>query len=221
MYELPLFPLNTVLFPGMPLALHIFEDRYKLMIGRCIQERRPFGVVLIKKGIEALGSLPEPYTIGCTAYIRQVERLEEGRMNIGAVGHRRFRVLSLDYHLPYLVGQVESFPLESVLPESQEIAAQSAAARKLRPLVTRYLETLSSIDGVEITTLQLPGEPVRLAYVAATILQVPEEQKQPLLAADGALNLLLYLRHLYRREISVLRMMLEVPEAELGSFSLN
>ena len=55
MIELPLFPLNTVLFPGMPLGLHIFEDRYKLMIGQCVQERRPFGVVLIRSGQEALG----------------------------------------------------------------------------------------------------------------------------------------------------------------------
>ncbi|HSG18664.1 MAG TPA: LON peptidase substrate-binding domain-containing protein, partial [Anaerolineae bacterium] len=50
MFELPIFPLNTVLFPGMPLSLHIFEDRYKLMIGKCLQERRAFGVVLIRQG---------------------------------------------------------------------------------------------------------------------------------------------------------------------------
>ena len=69
MFELPLFPLNIVLFPGMPLSLHIFEDRYKLLIGKCLQERQPFGVVLIKKGIEALGPLAEPHHIGCTAFV--------------------------------------------------------------------------------------------------------------------------------------------------------
>ena len=99
MFELPIFPLNTVLFPGMPLSLHIFEDRYKLMIGKCLQERRAFGVVLIRQGAEALGPLAEPNKIGCTAFISQVERLHQGRMNIGVIGQRRFRIISLDTEL--------------------------------------------------------------------------------------------------------------------------
>src|SRR5512147_2655499 len=92
MYELPLFPLNTVLFPGMPISLHIFEPRYKLMIEQCIQIAQPFGVVLIREGVEALGPSAEPHQIGCSAQITQVERLEDGRMNIVAVGVERFQI---------------------------------------------------------------------------------------------------------------------------------
>lgn len=86
MYELPLFPLNTVLFPGTPIQLHIFEDRYLKMINRCIEEHKPFGVVLIEEGSEAFGPLAKPYRIGCTALIAKVEKLEDGRINITAVG---------------------------------------------------------------------------------------------------------------------------------------
>ncbi len=78
MFEIPLFPLNTVLFPGTPIHLHIFEERYKQMINLCLQEQRPFGVVLIRNGMEALGPLAEPFHIGCTAEIAHVERLEDG-----------------------------------------------------------------------------------------------------------------------------------------------
>ena len=81
MLKLPLFPLRTVLFPGMPLALHIFEDRYKEMMRRCIERSSPFGVVLIKHGDE-VGPAAEPYAIGCTARVVQVEPLPEGRMNL-------------------------------------------------------------------------------------------------------------------------------------------
>ena len=75
MYELPLFPLNVVLFPGMPLPLHIFEDRYKEMIADCIRENRPFGVVLIEEGSAEHGPAARPVAIGCTAEIAQVQEM--------------------------------------------------------------------------------------------------------------------------------------------------
>lgn len=216
MFELPLFPLSTVLFPGMPLALHIFEDRYKLMIGNCIEARKPFGVVLIKEGVEALGPLAEPHAVGCIAQITQVERLEAGRLNIGAVGRERFRIISLDDKLPYLVGKVERYPLGNDQPE-----AQVKAARRLRPWVVRYMDVLSQIDGIELDPLQLPDEPLALAYLAATLLQVPQEQKQRLLAAEGGVELLTAMRPLYRRELAFLKTMVDQPVDDLDSFSVN
>ncbi len=216
MFDLPLFPLNTVLFPGMPLALHIFEDRYKLMIGKCLQERRPFGVVLIKKGAEALGPLAEPHSVGCIAYVSQVERLEQGRMNIGAFGQERFRILSVDDSLPYLVGKVERFPIDAGEPGSQK-----DAARRLRPWVVRYLEALPQLGDLEFDLQQLPTEPLPLAYLAATLVQIPQEEKQHLLASDEASTLLNNLRAIYRREMAFLRTMLEQDVGDQGTFSLN
>ena len=224
MFELPLFPLNTVLFPGMPLALHVFEDRYKIMIGKCLQERRPFGVVLISKGAEALGPLPEPNGVGCTAFISQVERLHQGRMNIKVIGQQRFRIVTLDTKLPYLRGQVERYPLREQDPRSQSLLAD-----RLRPWIVRYLDDLSRLGNVELEEHSLPDDPVALAYAAAAVLQTPAEEKQALLNIANASTLLADLRAIYRREIAILKAMGEAKGPLTGkdlaqdqsSFSLN
>jgi len=82
MEEIPIFPLNTVLFPGTDLHLHIFEERYKVMVAECIENGSPFGIVLIKKGLEAFDLQVEPFHIGCTAAIRKVEKLQDGKKNV-------------------------------------------------------------------------------------------------------------------------------------------
>src|SRR6266516_6539957 len=105
--EIPLFPLNTVLFPGMPLPLHIFEPRYREMIGLCSTEDRPFGVVLIREGVE-VGEPAVPFEVGTMARIIGVDRMPDGRMNIITVGTRRFRLLGYTTEKkPYIVGDVE------------------------------------------------------------------------------------------------------------------
>jgi len=107
--ELPLFPLNTVLFPSLPLPLHIFEERYKLMIGTCAVTDNLFGVCLIKEGVEVGGSA-EPFEIGTVARIAEIERMPDGRMNLMTFGTDRFRLLEIKQREPYLMGQVEIMP---------------------------------------------------------------------------------------------------------------
>lgn len=219
MFELPLFPLNTVLFPGMPLHLHIFEERYQQMIGRCLQTHEPFGVVLIEEGVEALGPLAKPHRIGCTARIVQTDPLDDGRMNILAVGEERFRILALDDSHPYLVGQVEPYPLANQHPPTL-----TQTARRLRALVRRYLDALAEADLIEFETGQLPQDPLALAYLAATILQVAPAQKQALLTADSASRFLADLYALYRHELALLAALLANPDEdalEVGPFTLN
>lgn len=103
--ELPLFPLNVVLYPGMFLPLHIFEDRYRTMIGNCLQYKQPFGVVLIKEGSE-VGAPATPEQIGTTARILDSAQLESGRLNILTRGDRRFQILKVLREEPYLVGRI-------------------------------------------------------------------------------------------------------------------
>ena len=103
--SLSLFPLNLVLFPGMPLPLHIFEERYKSMIGECRDTEQPFGVVLIKEGLE-VGEPADPFMTGTSARIIQVDQLDDGRMNILTQGDRRFQVMEITQKVPYLVAQV-------------------------------------------------------------------------------------------------------------------
>lgn len=217
-YELPLFPLNTVLFPGMPLTLHIFEERYQTMITQCLDDQRPFGVVLIKEGVEALGPLAEPHAIGCTAEIAQVQSLEDGRMNILAVGRERFQIVSLHDDRPYLRGTVETFPLETAHGDAHQ------AGTRLRPWVESYVGLLSEAGDVDFDTSSLPDDPEALAYLAATVLQVPNEQKQALLATRGVLPMLTAMHDIFRREMPILRLLLQEHAALPGgaaSFSLS
>ena len=173
MADLPLFPLNTVLFPGMQLKLHIFEERYKLMINQCIDTDAPFGVVLIQDGQEALGPLAKPHEIGCTAQITQVQRLPFERLNITATGQRRFRIRSIKQHSPYLIGDVEFFAPEDDQPDLVE-----QLGRQLRPLIARYLEILSQIGEVQFNAMNIPHDARSLAHVAAIMLQGENPQKQ-------------------------------------------
>lgn len=206
MYDLPLFPLNTVLFPGMPISLHIFEPRYKLMIEECIQTAQPFGVVLIREGVEAFGPAAEPHQIGCSAQITQVERLDDGRMNIMAVGIERFQIQSLSHARPYLVGTVESCPLDN-----DDTYAVTRAGEQLRPWVERYLTTLSEVADEETSfePRQLPDDPLALGYLAAAVVQIPLDQKQTLLATNHAADLLTNIRAIYRHELPLLNAMIQ------------
>jgi Lon protease-like protein len=210
MYELPLFPLNTVLFPGMPISLHIFEPRYKLMIEQCIKTAQPFGVVLIRQGVEAFGPPPEPHMIGCSAQITQVERLEDGRMNIIAVGVERFQIHSLSHDKPYLMGTVEAYPLDR--GDAQVVAH---AGEKLRPWVERYLEALSQAAAEETVELhRLPDDPLALGYLAAALVQIPLDQKQTLLATHHAADLLADIRSIYRHELPLLNAILKYEASD-------
>jgi Lon protease-like protein len=215
MKDLPLFPLDTVLFPGMPLALHIFEERYKMMIGLCLQRQQPFGVVLIKEGMEALGPLAEPHLVGCTAQITQVERLDQGRMHINAVGRRRFRVLSISRDLPYLMAQAAYYPIQA------EVQGVEMAAKKLRPWVLRYMDELARIKDFRFEDVPLPEDPMPLAYLAAALLRIPNIQKQELLTSVTAAELLESLRRHYKQEVAFLKSMVEHSLLDQGPFSLN
>lgn len=213
MYELPLFPLNTVLFPGMPLPLHIFEERYKAMIAYCLEQNVPFGVLMIQEGVAEGGPLARTYPIGCTAEIAQVEDLEQGRLLIMTIGRERFRVHKLQQDRPYLVGVVEDAPLLEGDPDQLE-----ADAAALYPLVKEYLEILARTGSIEFDAAQIPTEPIPLGYLAATVMQLPMEDKQQLLAIDRATTLLRSVLRVFRREVSLMRHM---PLEDQGIFSAN
>lgn len=209
MFDIPLFPLHTVLFPGMPLPLHIFEERYKQMIRFCLDNKQGFGVVLIREGSEANGPLAEPYRVGCTARILEVQPLDQGRMNIITLGESRIRIRSLNDELPYLVGQAELFPLEKDDP-----ARVSALAAKLLPLVRQYMQLLNQVEEVQLDTDGLPEDPIVLAYLAAVLLQVPPAVKQDLLSLERSVEFLSALEERYRREVPLVRAQLAWARGE-------
>jgi Lon protease-like protein len=219
MFKLPLFPLQTVLFPGTPLHLHIFEERYKLMIGRCVEANQSFGVVLLKSGVEVLGAGPQakPFSIGCTAKITQVQAMSGGRLNIVVVGLERFRILALHHDQPYLTGEVETYPLRV-----DDIDALRRSGRQLRPWVERYLNALEQTEKIDFAASQLPNNSLSLAYLAAFLLKAPITQKQELLSVPSADEFIDSVRSLYRKEVTLLQALMTPEQTEQTSpFSLN
>jgi Lon protease-like protein len=174
MQRLPLFPLNVVLFPGAQLPLHIFEPRYRTMISRCLEESKPFGVVLIREGIEVGGSAV-PHMVGTTAEIQSAYRLADGRMYIVTEGRQRFRInypLSVD---PYMVAMV------TMLDDEVNDRHQ---ADELTALYSQYHRTVAAATGMRSTTIDLPSEPVSLSYKLADSMQMALPIKQRWLESD-------------------------------------
>jgi uncharacterized protein len=201
---LPLFPLNTVIFPGTPLELHIFEERYKLMINRCLQEQNHFGVVLIAAGQEASGPLAEPFSIGCIAQITHTEFLDQGHLNLKTVGIERFRITKLLYTEPYLQAHYELYPLQQA-----DNAKAAQALTLFKPKLEKYLSILAEIGELEIDFSQMPQNIHELCYIASFILQIPSRQKQQLLEAATDLDLITQLNGLYRKESAIFKKIAE------------
>jgi Lon protease-like protein len=195
-FEMPLFPLNVVLFPGMSLPLHIFEPRYRQMISRCLQEDRTFGVVLMVEGQEDQeGALPAE--IGCSSEITEATHFEDGRYNLQTIGRQRFRVLSAREEDDYLIGTVEW--IEPEIPEEEAPRLSSQALRSLR----RYLGAIgSNLETSVAEEWSVPSEPYALSMWIAALLAVPNPQKQQLLELDSTVaRLELEVRLLRRAEV--------------------
>lgn len=201
--ELPLFPLRTVLFPGMMLPLHIFEPRYREMISRCLEEKLPFGVVLIREGEEA-GETARPHVIGTAARITRVDRKPDGRMDIVVVGTKRFRIDELLYNHAYLTGEVSHYP---VLNGDTRLAMEQA--QRVRPKILEYVELMTKATGVQLQLDELPEEPTTLAFLTAIALQVSATDKQRMLNQAGIPEILDLGNYLLGRELQLLRYMVE------------
>lgn len=173
---LALFPLNTVLFPGGTLPLHIFEARYRQMISRCIQLKQSFGVVLIREGKEVEGPA-EPYNIGTTAVIQNVLRWPDGRMLLSAQGERRFRILEIVQEDPYLVASVELLD-EEPTPDADDLAAQ------VRELYTKHRDAIAHATGVTQPMEELSDDPIMMSYQLSDQFRIINYSKQQLLEAD-------------------------------------
>jgi Lon protease-like protein len=201
--KIPLFPLHTVLYPGMPITLHIFEERYREMIGRCLEQSAPFGVALIRSGGEvdpndpfvrelreragvAAGDPPAaeavPFPIGTTARISEAHRFDDGRYYLSAVGVRRFRMQYLVQHQPYLIASV-AFMSEHVT------AGVAEQAGELRSVYSRYWSAVERATGRKHEPDQPPEDPIELSYWMASRLHVDDVRKQRWLEADVTLRL--------------------------------
>jgi Lon protease-like protein len=168
MAVIPLFPLNLVLFPSVPLPLHIFEERYRTLINHCLENEIPFGVVYRKgESIE---------TIGCSAIIQDViKRYDDGRLDILTVGGERFEIESLDESGLYLEARVR------YLPDDPQVQDESLAGEAVNEVLKYAFYAEISLDRPSLNALT----PAQLSFLIAGIDVIGMDSKQELLGLDN------------------------------------
>ena len=224
--RLPLFPLHAVLFPHLPLPLHIFEERYRAMIGDVLADGSPYGghfvVTLITDGSEVADPRRPALTTAATgtiAEIRHAERFADGRWGLLTVGTARVQVGSRASDGAYVVAEVEQLPevvgdagaADLLLPSVQAALdgylagvkrfAASAASKGHAGTQTSQLKT--SLDEI-LKPVRLPADPLAASYAVAGMLQIELTRKQRLLEAPDALTRLTAELSLLRRETDLL-----------------
>jgi uncharacterized protein len=210
---LPLFPLGTVLYPGLLLPLNIFEERYRELVRDLLDgpEPRRFGVIAIRKGRETgVDGISALYQIGCTATVREVAEQDDGRYHLVTVGTQRFRLASLDNSRPYLQGEVDLLG-----EEVGDEAAAGLAVHAVQRGFHGYVEALASRESVEVSVPELPDEPVLLSYLVAASMILDLSVRQDLLAEPDAERRLGAERTLLARETTLLRSLTATPAPDL------
>ncbi len=201
--EIPIFPLNVILFPGMQLPLHIFEPRYQLMVRRCLDgdyldAPKAFGVSLIVAGREGESqTIPAP--VGCLADITQSTPLPDGRINLMCVGRRRFEISTLREEDDYLIGNVNW--LDDERGEAVNVRDNSLEAQRTRSALENYLAAVAQNAGSvapDVMRLEIPDSPEELSMWVAALLPLSAHEKQPLLETTSTLSRL-------QQEYSLLR----------------
>jgi Lon protease-like protein len=179
--EIPLFPLRTVLFPGMPLPLRIFEERYKQMTRELLESGGSFGVLLIRSGSE-VGGGALPHTTGTLATIEECEEVDGGRFILSARGTRRFRLTRMLPPRPYPYGEVE------LIDESFDHADARLvrAMETVRTTFPAYFRLALSRTGQWARDMKMPSGPHDLVNFVVQWIQVDEEAKQRLLEIEPA-----------------------------------
>ncbi len=212
---LPLFPLNVVLFPHMPLPLHIFEPRYRQMIADCLEAGHSFGVVAIREGSET--GTATPYDIGTLAKIVRIDRLDDGRMNLLVMGASRFTIVRTADDRPYLRGEIR------IIPETGDDLDATARLTEITAVTFRqYSNLLRQLVGRQPDEAEPPMEPELLSYLIAAALNLQVPEKQALLAEARTDSRLLLELRLLRKEIALLKQMVaHAGTAATARTSLN
>jgi Lon protease-like protein len=204
---IPLFPLGTVLLPGAPLPLHIFEERYRRLVADLLElpeDERHFGVIAIQSGREVgADGVKALYEIGCLAHVTATHPSADGTYELETIGTRRFRLLEVDEGAAYLRAEVEWLP--------EPAGEAGALVGMVQERYTRYRAELAALRGATIEPPELPDDPRLLSYVvAATVLADVRDRQGFLEQYDAAARLAAESRWL-QREATLLRVTRAVP----------
>ena len=231
--ELPLFPLHTVLCPGVALPLKVFEERYRVMVKRCLELDEPFGVVLIRDGREVGAAATSIATVGTIAEIREAAKYSDGRYDLLVVGTRRFRIESVAVgRRPYLVAEVTELDEPVGDPDRAGQMTAEVTQRFVRYLALlqpaegedadeidvqvevdleeddsddpELLASASGSESDEEVRVTIPDDPTVLSYLLSGIIQVDQPRRQALLEAGTTVERIAELLRLIDREIALL-----------------
>ncbi len=215
----PLFPLRTVLVPGLVLPLHIFEPRYRLMIRTLAdapEDERGFGIVAMRPGCSESDGRDGIYEMGTMARITKMDQLPDGRYDIVTVGARRFSIESLDDGLPYTRAQVRLHDE----PIGEPARTQALAAESVR-LLGVYRDVIAGWGVIRMAHIDnLPDDPVVLSYLVASAIVTDLPERQSLLRIAGAEQRLETVCAVLRREIEVMSALPSMPAVDLAGSRL-
>jgi Lon protease-like protein len=199
--SLPLFPLETVLFPGMVMSLHIFEERYRALLADRADDDPIFGVVLTRTGREVFDQ-PSIHQVGTAASLLDIVRYDDGRADIAVRGGRRFQVREGHWDTGYLTAVIEWLDEDGPAPSTTYEINQ--VRDEVQQAFDGYLDALARMLGVELERGSMGNDPAQVAYAICSLMPLPAAQRQRLLEADTTLDLLEELLGTLRRERELL-----------------
>ncbi|HJQ26732.1 MAG TPA: LON peptidase substrate-binding domain-containing protein [Blastocatellia bacterium] len=206
--ELPIFPLSTVLFPGAILPLHIFEERYKVMMRYAVDNGGMFGLSYRADAQVGRETPPATGSIGCIAKINAVMPLEQGRMNVLSTGLIRYRVNGLRQSEPFLIAAVETFG-----DELEPGADLTRMVEDTEVMATQFLEAAQSLDEPGIPAAQeLSDDPEAFSLLLAGLLPIDNDTKQTLLELTSTRVRITRVRHYLARALADYNARLKVQE---------
>lgn len=213
----PMFPLNTVLFPGARLALHVFEERYRALMRDVLAQReaseRVFGVVAIREGYEVgEHGVQSSYRVGALAQITDHVRNPDGTYDVEVTGRERIRLESMHTGAEYFIGEV------SVLkPAPAALSAHAPSAERARRRYEEYVALVDEIRGVAtLPQGPLPLDAEFLSYAIAARCVLPLPERQELLEASDAQTRLELLHRRLGEEMRAIRALPSLPATELA-----
>jgi Lon protease-like protein len=213
--QVPLFPLNTVVFPGVSTPLHIFEERYRALVRELLGVEqvfdRVFGIIAIREGYEVGDhGMQSAHRVGTLVQLTEIEAYDDGRFDIEVIGRQRLRVLeSATSPGEFLRGDIE------LLSDEDEPDAAEEAERA-RSTFEQYRLQLSDLRGGPVLTGDLPGDPAYLSYALAATCLLTLPQRQTLLEIDSAGERLHSLRGLLGDEMRAMRAVPSLPATEVA-----